>query len=95
MPQPQSVPTEQAFKHLCTRLRNADPQVWEQFVQCFDTYTIEVMSQMSSAPSDAILNLQGRAQQCRALLRIFTECHLPPKPRQAPATPSIGEWTGA
>lgn len=97
MSQPQSVPTEQAFKQLCLRLRNADPIVWEQFVQCFDTFTIEVMSQMSAAPSDAILNLQGRAQQCRALLRIFAECHLPPKPRQAPVPPAhpSGDWMGA
>jgi hypothetical protein len=87
--QPTSVPTEQAFKQLCLRLRNADPKVWEQFLQCFDTYTIEVMSQMATAPSEAILNMQGRAQQCKALLRIFAECHIqkhPPQPQPAPTT---------
>lgn len=79
-----SVPTETIFKELCLSLRNTDPKLWEQFVQCFDTYTIEVMSQMTGAPSDAILNMQGRAQQCKALLRIFAECHVKKQLPQQP-----------
>lgn len=83
-------PTETIFKQLCLSLRNADPKVWDQFVSCFDVYTIEVMNGLTSAPADEILRMQGRAQQCKALLRIFAECHLVKKPPQQPA-PST-EW---
>lgn len=86
------VPTETIFKQLCLSLRNAEPKVWDQFVSCFDVYTIEVMNGLTSAPADAILNMQGRAQQCKALLRIFSECHLPAKKPQQPVPASDNGW---
>lgn len=86
-----AVPTVTQFKQLCLSLRNADPRVWEQFVNCFDAYTIEVMSQMTGAPSETILNMQGRAQQCKALLQVFATCHIPPKQPQQP-TQAPTQW---
>lgn len=84
--------TDQLFKQLCLSLRNADPKLWDQFVQCFDVYTMEVLMALSAAPDTEILRMQGRAQQCRTLLNVFATCHQPPKRPQQPVAPTPGEW---
>ncbi len=59
---------------LCLRLRNADPRTWDEFLAQFAAYTNNVtFSLTETAPAD-ILIMQGRAQQCHALLRLFKEC---------------------
>ncbi len=58
----------------CLRLRNAAPEVWDQLVAQFETYTLNVLNDLASADQAQILNAQGQAQQCKALLRIFNEC---------------------
>ncbi len=59
---------------LCLRLRNADPQVWDMFVAQFTIYTETATVALTEAAPADILVAQGRAQQCRGLLRIFKEC---------------------
>ena len=80
--------TVDIMKQLLSRLRNADREAYDQFVECFDVYSIEITVAVTEAPQDHILNAQGRAQQCRALLRVFSECHLqrkqPAPGQQAP-----------
>ena len=59
---------------ICLRLRNNAPEPWELFVNHFETYTINVLNDLASADQSQVLNAQGQAQQCKALLRIFNEC---------------------
>lgn len=59
------------------RLKNANPEAWDNFVQTFDIYATEVAIQLTQAPSDEILRMQGRAQQCIGLLRLMQECDRP------------------
>ena len=58
-------------------LRNANPDAWEAFLRTFTDYTQEVLENTSMAPADQVLRMQGRAQQCRALLQIFRDCASP------------------
>lgn len=76
--------TAAMLKVIALRLKNADPSNFDQFVECFDVYTSEVTVAVTEAPQDVILNAQGRAQQCLALLRMFRECHIQ---RAAPQDP--------
>lgn len=66
------------------RLKNANPEAWDDFVQCFDIYATEVTVAVTQAPSEDILRMQGRAQQCLALLRTMRECAKAPPAQAAP-----------
>lgn len=70
----QTVTTKQMMKEFALKLRNANPTAWENFVNTLDVYTAEVMQGMTSSPQSEILCMQGRAQQCLALLQIYREC---------------------
>ena len=59
---------------ICLRLRNNAPEPWEQFVNHFEVYTLNVLNDLASADQTSVLNAQGQAQQCKALLRVFSEC---------------------
>lgn len=76
--------TDDMLKEFARRLRSADPENFGLFLGAFDAYTLEVTVAVTEAPQDLILNMQGRARQCRALLRLLQECHLQ---RQTPPTP--------
>lgn len=56
------------------RLRNADPEGWDQFLSSFMHYANNRYKQLVNCSGDSLLNVQGQAQQCEALLRIFVEC---------------------
>lgn len=73
------------------RLKNADPEAFDLAIQVFDTYTIEAMQGLTSAPQDQILNMQGRAQQCQAFLRFMNECD---RKKPSPAQPAPTDWMG-
>jgi hypothetical protein len=75
--------TVDLMKDRLRRLRSAEPEAYAEFLQAFDLYTIEIMQAMAQAPQDAVLNTQGRAQQCQALMRTFTEL----TPRATPPAP--------
>lgn len=79
--------TRSIMKQLMARLSRAEPDAWEQFLVAFELYAMEAMQGLTSAPQDQILNMQGRAQQCEALLRMFRECNRPPQ-QKAPETPA-------
>ena len=65
---------QQVLAQFAMRLRAADPQAWESFVQCFDAYATEVTVAVTNAPQDQILNAQGRAQAYLHLLNTFRNC---------------------
>jgi hypothetical protein len=75
--------TVDIMKALLRRLRAAEPEAYTELVQAMDLYAIEIMQMLAQAPQDQVLNCQGRAQQCQAFLRMFSEAHLtkaPPPP---------------
>ena len=63
------------------RLRNADAQAWADFISAMEKWTADRLNAMASAPPDGVMQAQGMALDARALLRIFNECHLEPKPK--------------
>lgn len=76
MIQPNPRSTSDILKEFARRLRSADPENFRLFVDAFDGYALEVTVAVTEAPQDQVLNMQGRARQCRAILRILQECHL-------------------
>jgi hypothetical protein len=80
-----SLTTEKMMQQYMLRLKNSNPTGWDDFVQVFDCYATEVTVAVTQAPSDEILRMQGRAQQCLALLRLMRECDKVkiPQPPQA------------
>ena len=68
------------------RLRNSNPEGWDQFVVSFAAYTDHAVLDVTAAGSDNVLVLQGQARQCLHLLRVFRECDKqkpkPPVPQQ-------------
>lgn len=76
-PTPPKVTSESEFKRFALLLKNANPQAFDGFVAVLDVYAGEVMHQMAQAPQEQILNMQGRANQCLAFLRMLRECHIP------------------
>lgn len=67
------------------RLRNATPEMFENFVRELTAHVDLVTVAVTDADSGNILRLQGHAQEARALLRVFKECHLTAQTKQ-PAT---------
>jgi hypothetical protein len=85
-----NIDTAKMLQQFMLRLKNSNPASWDDFVQTFDIYATEVTVQMTQAPSEEILRMQGRAQQMIALLRLMRECALvktPPAP-PAPVNPN-------
>ena len=60
----------------------AGKEIFDLFVQKFGAYTNEVVYSVTDAPPEQVLEAQGRARQCRALYRAFSECHLRERPKQ-------------
>ncbi len=71
--------TPQDLAQAALRLRNASPEGWDKFLVLFDNYTKDAMVKTVRAGPGEVLGEQGKAQQCEALLRIFTECDKKPK----------------
>jgi hypothetical protein len=66
------------------RLKRAAPAEYQEFLNVFGAYTDDVTVAVTDAPSDEILVMQGRAQQCRSLFRAFETCEqalVRPQPR--------------
>lgn len=53
--------------------KNTDPRLYEQFLRLLDEHVQEVTVAVTEAPSAEILQAQGRAQNARQFLRLFTE----------------------
>lgn len=77
--------TAEIMQAFALQLRNADPKAWDGFIDALDAYATEVTVQLTEAPAEQILKMQGRAAQLIGLLRTFRECasittKLPPAP---------------
>jgi hypothetical protein len=75
------------FSQSALALKNASPEGFEHFVNLFAVYTGEVITAVTEADATNILGMQGRAQQCQALLRVFRECDKPKQTKPAPLSP--------
>jgi len=53
--------------------KNADPPLYEKFLRTLDAYVFDVTVAVTEAPSGEILQAQGRAQQARKFMQIFSE----------------------
>lgn len=53
--------------------RNSDPKQYAEFLRCMREWTDEVTVAVTEASNDKILQAQGRAQQQRKVLQVFTE----------------------
>lgn len=70
------------------RMKLADPRVFDEFLTEFRKYTEDKLIAVAEATANDILEKKGNAQQCRALLRDFEECHIEPQnPQPAPLVP--------
>jgi hypothetical protein len=65
------------FSEVAGRWKNADPLLYSQFVTVLEMYVFDVTLAVTEANSTDILQAQGRAQQARKFLLLFTE-HLEP-----------------
>ena len=61
------------------RLRNFNPEGWDNFLAAFAAYTDRAVVDVTAAGSDNVLVMQGQARQCLALMRVFRECDKKPK----------------
>lgn len=74
---PKSTPTSTtSLKKLANVLKNAEPEGFDRFIKELASYTHEITVAVTEAPPEEILCMQGRAQQARAMLRVFEECHI-------------------
>lgn len=62
------------------RLRKLDPREFAEVTAALAAYTATVIQNTIDAPADEVLQMQGRAKQARAFLRVFRECHLSERP---------------
>lgn len=64
------------------KLRNRlGREFFEEFIRDFSEYTREATEAVTDAPTDQILVAQGRAQQCRSLLKALREALNKPLPQ--------------
>lgn len=54
-------------------LKNADPAAYEQFLRLLDAWVFDITVAVTEAPSGEILQAQGRAQQARKFMQVFSE----------------------
>jgi hypothetical protein len=65
------------FSEIAGRWKNHDPRAYEEFLLIFECYVFDVTLAVTEASSNDVLQAQGRAQQARKFLLLFTE-HLEP-----------------
>lgn len=66
------------------RLRNANPEGFDQFVNLLNDLAMTTLVQLSDAPSERVLLVQGQTQQQRWFLRLLQECDKEPKTTPTP-----------
>lgn len=67
------------LKVVLLRLRNGNPQAYEQFLSLYNDLTIDALKALSAAPTEEVLIQQGVTRQMRAEMRMFVEGGYPPE----------------
>ena len=78
------MPEKSPLSKTALRLRNGNPDAFQDFVSQINDLTIDAMKALSEAPTDEILVMQGRAKQCRWFLRLLVECDKEPAQQSTP-----------
>lgn len=65
---------DRELTHRAAALARAAPREWPEFLQAMQEYTDEIRNHCISSPVETLQVSQGRAQNCRDLLRLFAEC---------------------
>ena len=71
---------------LALRLRNGNPDAWDEFLIRMQGYYEDLTMKVVQAPAEEVMVAQGRAQGVMALLRMFKECTVEKKRRPLPFT---------
>lgn len=58
---------------VASRLSRAAPNTWAEFTRAFEAYTGSIKDSCVHAPSDKILQAQGRALQCEDIAKHLAE----------------------
>ena len=61
------------LQDVAARFKNYDPPLYDKFLRLLDAWTFEVTVAVTEASAAEILQAQGRAQQARKLMQIFSE----------------------
>lgn len=76
---------------LALRLRNGNPDAWDEFLIRMQGYYEDLTMKVVQAPAEEVMVAQGRAQSIFALLRTFKECTVErkqkPLPQAGPPSP--------
>ena len=62
------------LSELALRLRNGNPEAWDEFLVQMQGYYEDLTMKVVQAPAEEVMVAQGRAQSIFALLRTFKEC---------------------
>ena len=65
---------KQSLSDLCLRLRNGNPEAFDEFLTALTAYYEDLTFKVVQAPVEEVCVAQGRAQSAFAILRIFKEC---------------------
>lgn len=71
---------KQQIGEIAAFFKNQDTLLYEKFLRALDAYVFDVTVAVTNAPSADILQAQGRAQQARLFMRIFSEAKVPTQP---------------
>ncbi len=66
------------------RIRNASPDAFNQFLVALKEFADAQADLVVSADAASVLNMQGRAQSLKALLRTLNECAIERTPKPTP-----------
>lgn len=78
------MPALNPFETAALRVRNASPQAFEDFKTMYELRLADLYRAIAHAPAHEIMIVQGRAQECEAVLRILKECTIERTPKPTP-----------
>jgi hypothetical protein len=61
------------LKDIARKWKNYDPRLYDEFLKLLDLYTFDITVAVTEANSVDVLQAQGRAQQARKFIQIFSE----------------------
>lgn len=76
MPAPR-VDHRKELQQIAGHWKNFDPEAYERFLRHLDALTFEITVAVTEAPAPDVLQAQGRAQNARQFMLMFTEALAP------------------
>ena len=85
---------EDRMKELMVRLRNGNPESFDQFIEAAKEYYDDLTFRVVQSSADEVLQAQGRAQSAYAYLRMLKECTVEKKSKPLPAFGPVSAQKG-